>query len=155
MKKLSETLGIEYEKQVEEVEPPKKTNVPVIQKEPSEQLPAVPESKALSGDQKEDYVLARETFRDLITKGNDALDGLATLAQQSESPRAYEVMATLIQTIAATTKDLFDLQKKTKDLMTGTADAKKLDETNITVDKAVFVGTTHDLLKDMKKKVNN
>ena len=60
-------------------------------------------------------------------------------------------MATLMKTVADTTKDLFDLQKKTKDLKGGD-DNKKLDETNVTIDKAVFVGTTAELLHQLKNR---
>jgi hypothetical protein len=55
-----------------------------------------------------------------------------------------------MKTIADITKDLYDLQKKNQDLR-GT---KKEDKTNVTVEKAVFVGTTADLLKQMKEKKN-
>jgi hypothetical protein len=67
-------------------------------------------------DIKADYNLSRKTFRDLINKGNAAMETLTDLAKESESPRAYEVLATMMRTIADTTKDLYDLQKKTKDL---------------------------------------
>lgn len=100
-------------------------------------------------DQQEDYTLARKTFRSLINKGNNAIEDLTDLAKQSESPRAYEVLATLMKTVGDTTKDLYDLQKKTKDLLTN-GNEKKLDETNVTIDKAVFVGTTAELLKQIK-----
>jgi len=100
-------------------------------------------------DVEEDYKLSRNTFRSLIKKGNDAIDGITDLAKESESPRAYEVLATLMRTVADTTKDLFDLQKKTKDLA-GSSSEKKLDETAITIEKAVFVGSTAELLKRVK-----
>ena len=100
-------------------------------------------------DAEEDYKLSRNTFRSLIKKGNDAIDGITDLARESESPRAYEVLATLMKTVADTTKDLFDLQKKTKDLA-GSSSEKKLDETAITIEKAVFVGSTAELLKRVK-----
>ena len=135
MKTLSEALGIEHQ----EILPPVKSQkvLPVPQLEVTEDQ-----------DQKSDYVLARSTFRDLIDKGNDAIEGIADLAKQSESPRAYEVMATLMRTVADTTKDLFDLQKRKKDLAGG--NEKKLDETAITIDRAVFVGTTAELLRKVK-----
>ena len=135
MKTLSEALGIEHQ----EILPPVKRQkvLPVPQLEVTEDQ-----------DQKSDYVLARSTFRDLIDKGNDAIEGIADLAKQSESPRAYEVMATLMRTVADTTKDLFDLQKRKKDLAGG--NEKKLDETAITIDRAVFVGTTAELLRKVK-----
>ena len=133
---LSKALGIEHEV---EILPPLKQEVAVIEE------PAA----VGSVDLQEDYTLARSTFRQLINRGNDAIEGISDLAKESESPRAYEVMATLMRTVADTTKDLYDLQKKTKDLLTNNG-SKKLDETNITVDKAVFVGTTAELLRKVK-----
>jgi hypothetical protein len=139
VKELSKALGIEHE---QEILPPVKKQDVAVQPEPTED----------QEDQKNDYVLARRTFRDLIDKGNDAIEGISDLAKQSESPRAYEVMATLMKTVAETTKDLFDLQKRKKDLAGG--NEKKLDETAITIDKAVFVGTTAELLKKVKGNEN-
>ena len=101
-------------------------------------------------DQKADYDLARKTFRDLIEKGNSAIDNIADLARESESPRAYEVFATMIKTLGEMSTNLLDIQKKNKELNTSD-NAKKLDETVVNVDKAVFVGTTADLLKQIKK----
>jgi len=97
-----------------------------------------------------DYNLSRRTFRSLIEKGNAAMENLSDLAKESESPRAYEVLATTMKTIADITKDLYDLQKKNKDLR----GEKKEDQPNVTVEKAVFVGTTAELLKQMKEKKN-
>jgi hypothetical protein len=76
------------------------------------------------------------------------MENLTDLAKESESPRAYEVLATMMRTIADTTKDLYDLQKKTKDLK----GENKKDQPNVTVEKAVFVGTTADLLRQVKEK---
>lgn len=138
MKKFSEALGIEHVETSKKVEilPP----APVAEQSlPATNLP----------DQQEDYALARNTFRGLINKGNDAIEDLTDLAKQSESPRAYEVLATLMKTVGDTTKDLYDLQKKTKDLLTDSG-KKKLDETTVNVEKAVFVGTTAELLKKVK-----
>ena len=98
-------------------------------------------------DIKADYNLSRRTFRDLINKGNDAMESLTDLAKESESPRAYEVLATMMRTVADTTKDLYDLQKKTKELS-----GQKKDDPTVNVDKAIFVGTTADLLKQIKEK---
>jgi len=99
-------------------------------------------------DAEADYNLARNTFRNLIQQGNLAMEDMKKLARQSESPRAYEVFATMMKTISETTKDLYDLQKKTKDLK---EDKGKPTQENITVEKAVFVGTTSELLKKIKE----
>lgn len=99
-------------------------------------------------DAEADYNLARNTFRNLIQQGNLAMEDMKELARQSESPRAYEVFATMMKTISETTKDLYDLQKKTKDLKD---DKSKPSQENITVEKAVFVGSTAELLKKIKE----
>lgn len=128
---LSEVLGIENDI---EITPPR--NQPeIIINTPHEE-----------DDIKADYNLSRRTFRDLINKGNDAMESLTDLAKESESPRAYEVLATMMRTVADTTKDLYDLQKKTKELS-----GQKKDDPTVNVDKAIFVGTTADLLKQIKE----
>lgn len=126
---LSDALGIEN---AVEIIPPKQVEVINTPHE--------------DDDIKADYNLSRRTFRDLINKGNQAMESLTDLAKESESPRAYEVLATMMRTVADTTKDLYDLQKKTKELH-----GEKKQETNVTVEKAVFVGSTADLLKRIKE----
>jgi hypothetical protein len=130
---LSEALGIEN---AVEIIPPQKKEQEIIVNTPHE-----------DNDAEADYNLSRRTFRDLINKGNQAMESLTDLAKESESPRAYEVLATMMKTIADTTKDLYDLQKKTKDLK----GEKKAEGPSVTVEKAVFVGTTAELLKQMKQ----
>lgn len=133
---LSDALGIEHE-----VLPPVKFQ------QPDQNLVETVETENV--DQQEDYRLARKTFRDLINKGNNVMENLSDLAKESESPRAYEVLATMMKTIADTTKDLYDLQKKTKDLQKEDK-ARPQDEQRINVEKAVFVGSTAELLKKVK-----
>lgn len=128
---ISEALGIEN---AVEIIPPQQSQ-PIINTPHEED------------DIKADYNLSRRTFRDLINKGNDAMESLTDLAKESESPRAYEVLATMMRTVADTTKDLYDLQKKTKELS-----GQKKDDPTVNVDKAIFVGTTADLLKQIKEK---
>ncbi len=132
-KALSEALGIEN---AVEIIPPKQVEVINTPHE--------------DDDIKADYNLSRRTFRSLIDKGNAAMENLTDLAKDSESPRAYEVLATMMRTIADTTKDLYDLQKKTKDLQ----GQDKKDQPNVTVERAVFVGSPSDLLKKIKEQKN-
>ena len=63
-----------------------------------------------------------------------------------DSPRAYEVVATLIKTLADTNKDLIDLAKKTKEI-------ERLDgvEAPQTINNNLFVGSTTELQKLLKK----
>lgn len=128
---LSNALDIPFEKQ-EILEPIKQV-----------------EEVQLTSDAEADYNLARNTFRNLITQGNLALEDMKNLARESESPRAYEVFATMIKTISESTKDLYDLQKKTKELKQVNGKPTQPDGA-INVERAVFVGTTADLLKKIK-----
>jgi len=131
---LSDALGIEHEV------------LPAVIRQPVQEVIMPTESQV---DQEEDYRLARKTFRQLINKGNDAIEGISDLAKESESPRAYEVMATLMKTVADTTKDLYALQKMTKDLKAEDK-ARPQEEQRINVEKAVFVGSTAELLRQVK-----
>jgi hypothetical protein len=94
-----------------------------------------------------DYQHARKNIKALTVKGNDALDKLMLVADESEHPRAYEVVATLMKTMADLNKDLLDIQKKKRDLV-----GKEVvpSDGSINVDKAVFVGSTSDLIKLIK-----
>lgn len=133
--KISDALGIEHI-------PESRTEIMV----PEEKKPPVLATKA---DADADYALARETFHGIIEKGNKAVEELAFIAHQNESARLYEVLATMMKTIGDATKDLYDLQKKTKELH-GITSERPVDQSTVHVDKAVFVGTTAELLKKVK-----
>lgn len=97
----------------------------------------------------EDANFARSNIRELITKGNQAMDQLLAVAKESEHPRAYEVAAGLIKNLADMNKDLLELQKKRKDLMPN-GDGFAGNAKNLNVDKAIFVGSTNELVKFLK-----
>jgi transcriptional accessory protein Tex/SPT6 len=82
----------------------------------------------------------------ILEKGNEALDGMLDVAGQSQHPRAYEVVATLIKTLADTNKDLIELAKKTKEL-------EKMDGVDApqTINNNLFVGSTVELQKLLKQ----
>lgn len=107
-------------------------------------------------DQEDDYRLARRVLRNLIVKGNDAIEEISQIARQNESARGYEVVSTLIKTVADTTKDLYNVQKMTKDLKGPDPDSdprkKSADAGNISVENAVFVGSAAELLSAIKQK---
>ena len=63
-----------------------------------------------------DYEYTRETLYDLIEKGREGIEEMIEVARQSEHPRAYEVLATLIKDTAATSEKLMDLHRKIQTL---------------------------------------
>jgi hypothetical protein len=95
----------------------------------------------------DDVEFARQNIKKLINKGGVAFDNLLLVANESEQPRAYEVVATLIKNLSDLNKDLLELQKRKKDLQ-GSDDKKQ--SGNVNVDKAVFVGSTTELVKFLK-----
>jgi hypothetical protein len=101
-------------------------------------------------DPEKDYEYTRGNLYSLIEKGQEAIDGIMELAQQSDSPRAYEVAGQLIKNVADTTDKLLDLQHK----------MKKLKEEEIKGPKSVtnntmFVGSTAELQKLLKQNLQS
>ena len=96
-------------------------------------------------DIKKDYEYTRGNLYSIIEKGQEALNGVLELAQESEMPRAYEVAGQLIKNVADATDKLLDLQKKLKDV-----EEEKQVKGPSTVNNALFVGSTADLAKMLK-----
>jgi hypothetical protein len=90
---------------------------------------------------------SRANYYNLIEKGNEALDGILEVARESQHPRAYEVAANMIKNLSDVTEKLMVLQKQQKDLI---PKEQQTQTQNINVDKAVFVGSTAELLKQLK-----
>ena len=99
-------------------------------------------------DIRKDYEYTRGNLYSIIEKGQEAINGILELAQESEMPRAYEVAGQLIKNVSDATDKLMDLQKKLKDVN----EEKDKGPTSVT-NNALFVGSTADLQK-MLKNVN-
>ena len=116
----------------------------VVPTEPAEVGITKPEKHDRS-DIERDYDYTRGNLYSIIEKGQEAIDGILELAQESEMPRAYEVAGQLIKSVSDATDKLMDLQKKLKDV--NEEDTKG--PTNVT-NNALFVGSTADLAKLIK-----
>jgi len=101
-------------------------------------------------DVKKDYEYTRGNLYSLIEKGQEAINGILELAQESEMPRAYEVAGQLIKNVADATDKLMDLQKKLKDVE---EERGVKGPTNVT--NALFVGSTAELAKLLKHQPKN
>ena len=95
-----------------------------------------------------DAQFARENIRELISKGNSAIDQLLLVARDTEHPRAYEVAAGLIKNLGDLNKDLLEIQKRKRDL----APKESTQSGGLSIDKAVFVGSTAELIKLVRNK---
>ena len=103
-------------------------------------------------DVKQDYETTRAQLHNLVMKGQEAVDGILDVARESDHPRAYEVAGQLIKNVADTADKLIDLQKKMKEL-----DAEDKKSGPSTVNNTMFIGSTADLQKMLKKQkeINN
>ena len=95
---------------------------------------------------KKDYEYTRGNLYSLIEKGQEAVDGILELAQESDQPRAFEVAGQLIKHVGDVADKLVDLQKKVADIEAPTK-GKEVNTTNNTM----FVGSTADLAKFLKQ----
>jgi hypothetical protein len=84
----------------------------------------------LPEDNGNDYEYARTNIMSAIEVGQKALEDMAEVARQSESPRAYEVTTQLIKTLVDSNKDLLELAKKRNEL--SQANNKSGDQNNVT-----------------------
>jgi len=95
----------------------------------------------------DDAEFARQNLRKLIEKGNIAADNILHVARESEHPRAYEVAANMMKHLADMNKDLLEIQKRKQDLQPKPVDNKSA----INVNKAVFVGSTAEFIKQLRE----
>jgi len=130
MKKLNANLS-----ELFDVEP--------IKEEPKvETLPAVVD---YADPVNADAEFARDNIRELVTQGNQAVNELMLIARDGQHPRAFEVLSGLMKNLADMNKDLLEIQKRKKDLA-----PKAEAQNNLNIDKAVFVGSTAQLVKMLK-----
>jgi heterodisulfide reductase subunit C len=140
-----------FEKNMEEVfDVPAKV---VTDIKPTNQITTISkqfEVEQMEEDLEKDYQESRKTLKTLITKGNDAIDHLLGIATETEHPRAFEVVATLIKNTAEANEKLLMMQKTMRELKN-----IKSRDSNLNVDKAIFVGSTSELSKLVKELKNN
>tara|TARA_R110000824_G_scaffold49838_23_gene139733 strand:+ start:10935 stop:11309 length:375 start_codon:yes stop_codon:yes gene_type:complete len=99
-------------------------------------------------DADQDYEYTRKNLKGIIEKGSKALDGILELAKESDHPRAYEVVGQILKNVADVNRQLIDLQKDIKGLK------KPDDKGPKSVTNALFIGSTHELQKLLKGKLD-
>ena len=119
------------------------------EKNPLEIVKDKPVAIIPEGDDVEtDFETGRGELYRLLEKGNEAIDGILSLAKEGEHPRAYEVAGQLIKTQSELAQNLLDLQDKLKKIKDVKGDGPK----NVT--NALFVGSTTELQKMIKNNKN-
>jgi len=93
----------------------------------------------------EDFTFSRANIREVIENGTEAIAKLTIIAQQSQNPRAYEVLAKLMDTVTNASKELLELQEKIRTI--DKANIPRDDDSKSRVTNNLFVGSTHELQK--------
>ena len=96
-----------------------------------------------------DFDAARANITQMTKDVTEAAKSAILLAQSGDSPRAYEVVATMLTAIVNANKELVNLHKAKKDA----APAPKADAPEgggVNIEKAVFVGRAADLLRELR-----
>jgi hypothetical protein len=121
----------------------------IVSIEPETIVEKIEKISSAVDDVKKDYDYTRGNLYSLIEKGQEAINGILELAQETEMPRAYEVAGQLIKNVGDIADKLLDLQKKVKDI----------EEDNpkgpTTVNNALFVGSTAELAKLLKQQTQD
>jgi uncharacterized protein YwgA len=109
------------------------------------------DEKKLEQDLNADYQTARDNLQEIIEKGKDALDGIINVAKNSDHPRAYEVVATMLKNVTEANEKLLTMQKQMREVNK----SLQKESNKTTIDKAIFVGSTSDLQKFLKNNNDN
>lgn len=113
-------------------------NLPVVSAEPT------PEEI-----KEADFTYVRSNQFEIIEAGKDALNGALEVAKSAENPRAFEVVATLMKSLADINKQLLEVHELKEKL-----GSKKTEEpvqtVNNTQNNIIFQGTTTDLLRQIR-----
>jgi len=101
-------------------------------------------AKAHDDSAKTDFEMARSNIHEIIQNGSFAIEKLSQIADQSQHPRAFEVLGSLMKTMLDANKDLLALQKQIREI--SASDAPINDEAK-SVTNNLFVGSTTELQK--------
>ena len=142
--KTEQLVEQRIEKHLELGEDPPKNNVQVLD------APVVNNND----NENNDFQYARENLYHIIERGRDAMDELLEIAKAEESPRAFEVFGQLLKNMTDSQEKLMELHQKKQKLENDGERQEVTKAQNVT--NALFVGSTAELLKLVKKetKVN-
>lgn len=94
------------------------------------------------------YQQSKENLQGIIDSGKEAMEEILQIAKAGQHPRAFEVYGGLLKNLVDANKELLAIQKQIR-----TMDESKKDSGPKTqIDNAIFVGSTTELQKLLKKK---
>jgi hypothetical protein len=102
-------------------------------------------NNARNDSAEEDFKFARANIREVVENGKGAIEELSSVAQQTQEPRAYEVLAKLMDSVIEANKQLLEMQEKIRKI--DRADMPVDAEARKSVTNNLFLGTTAELQK--------
>jgi hypothetical protein len=121
---------------------------PTPEEQKTEILPVktIPSGEYAPMDADKDYKEVRTNLKCIIEKSQEAIEGIIELAQESQQPRAYEVVAQLIQSSLEANNKLMDLHRRMKDIK-----REEKSKTTTVTNNSIYVGSTADLQKMIRE----
>ena len=140
--KIAENLGMRPLSEVRE-EATEGLPIEVVE----ENLPA--EIVEFDDENLNDLEKVRSNIQDVMNTGQEAVREMLEIAKQSEQPRAFEVVSTLMKTLLDANKDFADVSTKKKFAKEELNAPKEAAQTNVTNNNLIV--STADLLKMLKE----
>lgn len=146
---ISSALGI---RPITEVNEDEEQNLPV---EVEEEKPILAPALLDDGAQEnlDDLEKVRTNIEEVMETGKDAMMEMLEIAKQSEHPRAFEVVSTLMKTVLDANKDYADISSKKRFVKEEINGPKEAAQTNVTNNNLIV--STADLLKMIKGENND
>lgn len=143
--KISDALGI---RPLSEIEENDKLDNPIVEVEETSPPALIDNFEGAAEENLEDLETVRQNIQGVIETGDEALKEILEIAKQSEAPRAFEVVSTLMKTMLDANKDLADISSKKRFVKEEMNGPKENAQTNVTNNNLIV--STADLLKMLK-----
>jgi hypothetical protein len=132
----------------------------IIDENVEDSLPVIQENKSTEIVNLESMVAADETLRDIekakaniekiIELGDESMQELVSLAKQSESPRAFEVVSVMIKTLLDANREFVEMSTRKKYAKEEILNPKAEEQAQTNVTNNNLILSTTDLLKMIK-----
>lgn len=127
----------------------------VFDVEPYNRQSPVPPTPELGAELQSDLDYAQANIRQLIEIGLESIKSASDVAEESENPRAYEVVGAMLKSLTEMNLQLIQVHEKKQSLSTKTIQQQLPSQSGNVTNNAIFVGTTKELNELIMKRVSN
>ena len=127
----------------------------VFDVEPYNKQVPLPPTPELGAELQSDLDYAQANIRQLIEIGLESIKSASDVAEESENPRAYEVVGAMLKSLTEMNLQLIQVHEKKQSLSTKTIQQQLPSQSGNVTNNAIFVGTTKELNELIMKRVSN